>query len=213
MERRLLLRTTDLLEVEGALDALEAAGIEAFERVDTSVAGILGSTGQEFLIEVAANDLTKAATVLDQARNESAPAAEAAPPSGAKDESPKQVDQVAFAAWRLASKVALGSSFALLVLGVLAGQTLPHQVFGSAIFDFLIWRGFTSDDLTEPGAKRLRSFGFMRGIGGLAVGLLFLSTGGGFAWLAAGAQVLIVALYARSSEPTSASQADEPTRS
>ncbi len=206
MNRRLLLRTTDLLEVEGALDALEAAGIEAFERVDTNVAGILGSAGQEFLVEVAADDLDNGAKVLAQTRGGAA-----APASEASDEKPKPVDPVAFAVWRLASKVALGTSFSLLVLGVLAAPRLPFQIFGSAIFDFLIWRGFASHDLTEPGAKRLRSFGLMRGMGGLVMGLLFLSAGGGFAWLVAATQVLIVALYARASRPALAPQGDEPT--
>lgn len=211
VERRLLLRTTDLLEVERALDALEAAGVEACDRVDANVAGILGSSGQEFLIEVAADDLTKAAAALDQIRGESDLAA-ATP--GSIDEKPPQLDPVAIAAWRLASKAALGSSVALLVLGsLLTDQTQPFQVFGSAVFDFLIWRGFTSDDLTEPRAKRLRSFGLMRGIGGLVVSLLFLSTGGAFIWLAAGAQALILALYSHAPARIGASQAAEPTRS
>jgi hypothetical protein len=206
VNHRILVRTTDILEVESSLDALHAAGIEALERAENSVGGILGSTGQEFLIEVDIRDLPRAAQVLEQGRKElaeqntEAMAAAPAEPEAQEEQAPRAYP-AALAAWRLASKAALLLSSLLLVLRYVAGFRSPLQFFGAVVFDFLIWRAFTGAELSEAGARRLRSFGLMRGLIGSLVTIAFAIGGPPSNWLAVGAQLVIVALYSRSPKP------------
>lgn len=56
----IVIRSTDLLEVEHVLDALEAAGVPARERVDQGINGLFGSLNQELVVEVAAEDEARA---------------------------------------------------------------------------------------------------------------------------------------------------------
>lgn len=164
----IVIRTTDLLEVEHVLDALEAAGVSARERVDQGINGLIGSLDQEFVVEVSAEDEARARAALSEL---APPAPVTAEPAGLPEAPP------AFAvpqSWARASMLALVLDLTFIALATLASAVQPVWVFASAIVDFLVWRTLTAPDAAERSVRRARVLGLARAAGGVALGVALL---------------------------------------
>jgi hypothetical protein len=164
-----LIEADDAMQAERLADHLEAAGITVSAR--TTSDGVMGSLGMSFVLEVTKAQEAEALKALASFQSEERAGVPPAPDApDAKEAPPETLSPDARAAYQRASTVILGLSVVLIALNVLARRgPLPAQVFGSAIFDLLIWRRFSDAQLSLSTAKKVRFFALSRLVFGAVV--------------------------------------------
>jgi hypothetical protein len=196
-----LIEVDDFVRAERVAEFLEAGGVEVFTRSTHEVGGILGAPGSTYVVEVAQSKEGEARRLLESFEANEIGEPEAASEPGDDSPAPAAPEKAPgvianLAAYQRASTIILGISAISIAIGVLTGASLPIIVFGSAVFDVLIWRRFGDPELSLASAKKVRFFALSRVVLGAALALAVAVSGGGiFGWLQLAALAYVAFLY------------------